>query len=79
MINRINTELAPYFIPYQTKRNTWVLRNAPFQGNIYRYTSFTNLLSILEGRLSNTNKQESPFQGFRRPPIYTIPRILYDI
>ena len=51
MTYRIHDELSHYCIPHQTKRNTWVLRDAPFQGNIYRYTSFTNLLSILEGRL----------------------------
>ena len=51
MTYRIHDELSHYCIPYQTKSNTWVLRNAPCQGNIYRYTSFTNLLSILEGRL----------------------------
>ena len=28
-----------------------ILRSTAFQGNIYRYTSFTNLLSMLEGRL----------------------------
>lgn len=51
MTYRIHDELSHYCFPHQTKRNTWVLRDAPFQGNIYRYTSFTNLLSILEGRL----------------------------
>lgn len=51
MIHRILDELSPYFLQYQAKRNVMILRSTPFQGNIYRYTSFTNLLSILEGRL----------------------------
>ena len=50
MIHRIHDELSHYCIPYQTKRNAWILGDAPFQGNIYRYTSFTNLLSMLEGK-----------------------------
>ena len=33
-------------------------------------------IKILE---AYTCKQESPFQGFCRQPIYTFPRILYDI
>lgn len=51
MTHKILDELSPYFLPYQAKRNAMILRSAPFQGNIYRYTSFTNLLSMLEGRL----------------------------
>lgn len=51
MIHRILDELSPYFLPYQAKRNAMILRSTPFQGSIYRYTSFTNLLSMLEGRL----------------------------
>ena len=51
MTHKILDELSPYFLPYQAKRNVMILRSTPFQGNIYRYTSFTNLLSILEGRL----------------------------
>ena len=51
MIHRILDELSPYFLPYQAKRNVMILRSTAFQGSIYRYTSFTNLLGMLEGRL----------------------------
>lgn len=51
MTHKILDELSPYFLPYQAKRNAMILRSTPFQGSIYRYTSFTNLLSMLEGRL----------------------------
>lgn len=50
MIRRTHDELSPYFLPYQAKRNVWIHESTQFMGNIYRYTSFTNLIDMLNGK-----------------------------
>ena len=50
MTKDIHIELAPYFIAYHDKENVWVHEKTPCSMNICRYTSFTNLLSMLEGK-----------------------------
>ena len=69
MIHRILDELSPYFLPYQAKRNVMILRSTAFQGSIYRYTSFTNLLGMLEGRLYLSPRLA--FSDRREPGEYT--------